>query len=535
MKMRMTSIALAMIVVLAGGTITGCNPGTSTSSSFDWPSDGPPGGGGNLVVAGTTELASLEPGEAGSAAHAIPVMRNVFQPLLNRNTKTSAIEPLLATKWTPTDDTNWHFTLRQGVTWHDGTPLNAKTAAASLTYIWNPKLTYSSNYVSGKARFYAIDDYTMGVELGQADPLFAARMTMLPLASPTQIAQSPGTLPTHPVGTGPYEFVSWAPGQNVKLKLYDKSWQAAPGMFDTVEWTFLQESQVRAQKVQTGEADIALGTTNDQCKASAQNGARCVGVISNGIRYLRIDEYHQTTLADLRIRQAIAYAIDRKAIAAAFITPETGVANNPGSQGMVGFTSDVDFPYDPQKAAELVKEAAADGADIKIPLSVKYRVDMFPNVADIAQTIVTNLKAAGLNAKVAAETEAVGLDQYRQTNQGKTIEDIPEDRGWLFLARTSSELFDFSQPASSILECDGKFSVYCEPGFTASLEAAKKLLGDERKSAMENLWKKYYAEQVPILPLTQQTDQYVISGRVQITPRADMFLPLAEARSSRQK
>ncbi|MFJ4029539.1 ABC transporter substrate-binding protein [Paenarthrobacter sp. NPDC089989] len=534
MKMHRIHVALATIALLAAGTITGCSTqSTQATTGFDWPSDGPPGGGGNIVIAGTTELASLEPNEAGAASHAVPVMRNVFQPLLNRNTKTSEIEPLLATEWKAIDETHWEFTLREGVTWHDGTPFNAETAAASLTYIWNPKLSYSSNYVSGEARFRPIDEKTLGVELGKPDPLFEARMTMLPLASPTQIAKSPNTLPTHPTGTGPYEFVSWAPGQNLKLKLYPSSWQAAPGMFDTVEWSFLQENQVRAQKVQTGEADIALGVTDDQCRTSAQDGAKCVEIVSNGIRYLRIDQYHQTTLADPRIRQAIAYAIDRDGIAKAFVTPNTRAANNPGAPAMAGFSNDVDFPYDPQKAANLVKEAAADGVNISTPLSIKYRVDMFPNVDDIAQTIATNLKAAGLNAKVAAETETEGLAQYRQTFEGKTIEDIPQDRGWLFLARTSSELFDLSQPAGTILECKGRFSVYCDADFERELNAAKKLTGEPRKTAMEALWKKYYTEEVPMLPLTQVTDEYVISDRVDITPRGDMFLPLAEARAKK--
>lgn len=536
MPRKVSAAAVVVALLLSAGTLTGCAPGDVTAGSADytWPTDAPPGGGGNLVIAGTTELASLEPSEAGAASHAIPVMRNVFQPLLNRNTETSEVEPLLATEWKVVDDTHWEFTLREGVTWHDGTPFNAETAAESLTYIWNPELTYASNFVDGDARFYAIDEHTLGVELGQFDPLFEARMTVLPLASPTQIAEAADTLPTTPIGTGPYEFVSWTPGQNVKLKLYPGSWEAAPGMFDTVEWSFLAENQVRAQKVQTGEADIALGITDEQCRASAQDGARCVGVVSNGVRYLRIDQYNQTTLADTRIRQAIAYAIDREGIATAFITSETGVANNPGPIAMTGFSDDTDFPYDPDKATELVKEAAADGIDVTLPLSVKYRLEMFPNVDDIAQTIVTNLNAVGLNAQVAAETEAEGLDQYRQTFDGETIEDIPQDRGWLFLARTSSELFDFSQPAGSILECDGKFAVYCNPEFETDLTAAKALIGDEREQAMTDLWAKYYSEEVPMLPLTQQTDQYVISPRVQITPRADMFLPLAEARAAHE-
>ncbi|SNT48493.1 ABC transporter substrate-binding protein [Rhodococcoides kyotonense] len=525
-------ITKILAATVAAAFLSSCQIAPSATQSFDWPSDGPPGGGGNIAIAGTTELTSLEPSEAGAASHAIPVMRNVFQPLLTRNTETSEIEPLLATEWRADDDRHWTFTLRDGVTWHDGTPFTAENAARSLTYIWDPELTYSSNYVDGAATFTALDDRTLKVELGQFDPLFEARMAVLPLASPTQIAERPESLATQPIGTGPYQFVSWNPGRDVRLELYPESWLAEPGMFDTVEWVFLQENQVRAQKVQTGEADIALGTSDQQCRTSAVDGATCIDVTSNGIRYLRIDQHHQTMLADPRIRQAIAYAIDRAGIATTFMTEQTEVADNPGPPAMSGYATDVGFEHDQDKASQLVEQAAGDGVDISIPLTVKYRVGMFPDVDDIAQTIVTNLNAVGLNAAVGAESETEGLDQYRQTFGGKTIEDIPQDRGWLFLARTSSELFDLSQPAGSILECDGRFSVYCNEDFETQLDAAKALTGQARTTALEQLWRTFYSEQVPMLPLIKVSDKYLLSPRVRITPRADMFLPLHEARAA---
>jgi peptide/nickel transport system substrate-binding protein len=534
LKLRKLVPAL-IVTALAMSACTGSPSNvdqTSLSGNYDWPSEGTPGGGGKIAIVGNDELEGLAPGEAGTAGHAFPVMRNVMQSLLNRNTTTNEIEPYLALSWKPVDNLTWEFELRQDVSWHDGTKLDANTAAASLTYIWNKEILYAGNFVSGPATFVPTGPYTLQMKLEQPDPQIPGRMTVLPLASPTQIAQAPGTLPEKPIGTGPYEFVSWTRGQDIKLKLYQGSWQAAPGMFDTVEWVFRKESAVRGQLVQTGEADIALGVTSDQCTASAQDGARCVAVATNSLRFLRIDQYNQTVLSDPRIRRAIAMGVDRPGIADAFIASDQTVLENPGPKGMLGFVdSGPGFKFDANAAKSLVAEAKAAGVNTALPLTVKYRIGMFPNIEEIAQTIVTNLNSIGLTAQIQAMADDKGLAEYRQNFQDNTLEKITPDRGWLWVAPTTNELLDFSQVGDTLLTCKGRFSVYCNKDFEAAYGQAKLLTGDERAKAFQALWTKYYASDVPLLPLAQPVNQFVISDRVKVTPRSDVFINLAEARA----
>lgn len=526
----MRVLKLSAALVIGAMALAGCSSGT-TVGQFDWPQTGTPGGGGNLTVVSNSELSSLEPGEAGTSGQAFPVLRNVLQGLLTRDTKTNEIKPLLATKWSAPDALHWVFDLRQDVTWHDGTPLTAESAAKSLTYIWNKKIPYAGNFVSDPVTFSATDKYTLSMTLTKPDTLVPAKMTVMPLASPTQIANAPETLPKHPIGTGPYKFVSWTPGTDVKLELNKNYFDLHPGMFDTVDWVFRSESQVRAQLVQTGEADIAMGVTPDQCQGATTNGARCTEVQTNGFRFLRPDQYNQTVLSDPRIRQAIAQGVDRSGIISAFISKDGKPLDNAGPVGMVGFNQDVQTEkYDPNAAKKLVAEAKAAGINTALPLTIKYRVGFFPNIDNMAQTVATNLNAIGLNAKVQAMTDAEGLAEYRQNFDGNTIEKIPADRGWIYLATTSNDLYDFSQPADTLLTCHGKFSVYCNAAFEAEYKKANLTVGDARQKAFADLWAKFYGKDLPFLPIAQPVNDFVISGRTRIQPRSDMFLPLTEAR-----
>lgn len=527
--------ALPVTLVVSALVLTGCAAGGSTSGGqFDWADEGTPGGGGNLTIVANPELDSLEPGESGTAGQSFPVMRNALQGLLTRDTETNEIIPLLATEWSAPDDLHWEFKLREGVTWHDGTPFNAETAAQSLTYIWSKDIPYAGNFVGDPVTFTAIDEYTLGMELTTPDSLIPAKMTIMPLASPTQIAESPDTLPTTPIGTGPYKFVSYTPGSDVKLELNTDYFDLHPGMFDTVDWVFRPEAAVRAQLVQTGEADVAFDVTPEQCQGATVDGASCLEVPSNGFRFLRPDFYNQTTLADPRIRQAIAIGVDRPGITSAFISTEGDILNNAGPVGMVGFSDDAEsYDYDQDAAKKLVADAKADGINTDLPLTIKYRTGFFPSIDEIAQTVATNLNEIGLNAKVEAMTDADGLAEYRQNFDGNTIEQIPADRGWIYLATTSNDLYDFSQPADTLLKCHGKFSVYCNDDFEAEYADASKLLGDERQDAFATLWDKYYADEVPFLPISQPVNDFVVSPRVQVQPQSNMFIDLTQARGAR--
>ena len=529
----MRFVKFTVALAAAALVLTACTPAAEDSSeggAFDWPEDGEPGGAGNLIIAGPgTELATIEPGEAGAAGHAAGVLRNVIQSLLTRDTETNEIAPLLATEWTAVDDLHWEFTLRDDVAWHDGTEFNAETAAAALTYMWNSEFPYSGNFVGGGATFSAVDDYTLEIALEEPDSLLPARMTMIPLPSPTQIAEAPETLTTNLIGTGPYKFVSWTPGSELDLELNADYFDAKPGMYDTVNWLFREESQVRAQLVQTGEANLALDTTPEQCAGAVTDTSECIEYTTTGFRFIRPDYHNQTVLSDPRIRQALAYAVDRAGISSAFISPSSSVADNPGPVGMVGFAEDVKtYEFDPDKAKELVEEAAADGVNVDLPLTIKYRTDFFPGIDDIAQTVVTNLNAVGLNAVVQAMPDAEGLAEYRQGVEPNSLDTIPEDRGWVWIATTSNDLFDFFQPGDTLLSCGGRFSVYCNEDFQEQYEAALPLVGQERQDAFADLWTEFYESEVPILPIGYAVNQLVASTDTQITPRADGFLPLHE-------
>jgi peptide/nickel transport system substrate-binding protein len=523
-RRTMAIVAVALTALLAAA----CSSSKADTSS------GGPGGGGNVTVVSYLEPANLDPGEAGTSSKINFVLRSVLQSLVDRDPATHQIVPLLALSWANPTPTTWQFQLRHGVTFQDGTPFNASTAAASLKYIWNPNIDGSGNYVTEAATFTAAGPYTLDVKLASPDPVFLSKMTQVPIASPTQIAKDPNSLADKAIGTGPYEFVSWTRGQDMKFKLYDKSWMAAPGMFDTITWVWQSTPSIQEQMIATGQADVAVSSgiayTAQECEAVKSAGGTCANTPSTQVNYLRLDEYNQTLLGNQDVRQAIAYAVDRAAINDAFYLG-VPVANNIVTKGGVGYsTTGPTYPYDPAKAKSLLAEASAAGVNLRAPITIYYETGNGDTQPDVAQEVAANLQAVGLKVKLDGVTATDRATEYFQNRGSSTYKDIPPNRAAIWVAGTGMELLDFSQ-ADLALTCTGSTSVYCDPAVDAAFTHANDLAGAARNTALVNLWNKLYTN-VALLPLNVQVNTTLYDNRVQsFTARPDGVIPFWQIRA----
>ena len=253
------------------------------------------------------------------------------------------------------------FKLRQGVKFHDGTDFNAAAAKANLDRVMNPenRLLRATQF-NRIAKVEAVNPQTLRVTLKEP---FAPFINSLAHASAAMI--SPAALQKwgnkdiafHPVGTGPFEFVEWKQTEAIVGKKFAGYWKKGYPKVDQISWKPVLENATRAAMVQTGEADFVYPLPYEQAANLKKNDKiEVVSTPSIIVRFLAMNVL-QKPYDNPKVRQAIAYAVNKEAIAkvafGGYAFPAQGIV----PQGIQYAVKMDPIPYNPQKARELLKEA----------------------------------------------------------------------------------------------------------------------------------------------------------------------------------
>ena len=489
------------------------------------------GGGGTLRIFTATEPTTLGYASGTSSLSDI-VMRSVYQTLVGRDPKTYALVPELALSWKQLNSTTWQFQLRKSVRWTDGTALNAKTAVVSLRYGWDPANPDTGSFTPETATFKAVGKYTVRMTTATPDPVVPVEMTMVPLASSHQITYAKSTLETTPIGTGPYKVVSRTPGQSVTLKVNPQSWLATNGMYDTIDWEFRADPQVRADAVQAGEADI----TNTLLRSQCIQLPRCIGSLNTSISLIRFDSYNMSMMADPRVRTAMAMAINRTQIAKA-IKDGAPVTNNVVAKGAIGFDPKAPkYPYDLTKAQALLAQAKAAGVNTDQPITVKYTPLQGPAQALVAQVVASDLKQLGFTKVSIVSVPLIQdflSDYFLNRDPHVLTRDMPKDRNFVYISGSGNELQDAALTLGLLVTCTGVQSVICDPKIDAMQKASLTAPTiAARDKALRAEWEYAFGNgKLAILPLTNGYIEWAFSKKVaDIAPTRNGILPLWLAR-----
>lgn len=280
----------------------------------------------------------------------------------------------LATEWTYSDDTlTWAFTLREGVTFHDGTPFNADAVVFNFErwmYTDNPyhfeEQTfeyYETMWGENIASVTAVDEYT--VEFVFVEPttvLPNLAMPMFAFASPTAIETYGVDYGTPDVGyvcTGPYEFVEWITSDHTTMELYPDYWGEVTGNIETIVVRPIVDPAARLAALQAGEIDGYFGAGPEDVEAAeADENLQVLRRDPVNCGYLAFN-YRVAELRDPLVREAVALAINREALVDAFFGGAGQVANQWLPPGMLGHDEDAlpGHEYNPTRAMELLAEA----------------------------------------------------------------------------------------------------------------------------------------------------------------------------------
>lgn len=386
---------LSVLVLLLQGCSTGSSGEKESSESKESASGDKSGG--NLVVVRLSDATGLDPHFITDIPSANVVHGKVYETLVAFD-KDRKIVPLLATEWNQVDDLTWDFTLREGVKFHDGTPFNAEAVKLTLERLLDPATGSPQKDKLGMISEVIVKDETH-VTLKLSEP-YAPLLSILAsnegsILSPKSITETPDQLATTPVGTGPFVFGSWKSGQQITLNKNNDYWGEKVKV-DSVEFKVVPEDATRLAMVESGEAHISDQvpvTEIDRIENSdSLNLFRTDGL---AVEYVGFNTT-QAPFDDVKVRQAVSYAVERQAIIDGVYNNIGTLANVAMSPKVFGYSKDVEaYPYDVNKAKSLLKEAGHEKG-IKATLLTSDRKERI----NMAEVIQSQLKGIGVEVEI---------------------------------------------------------------------------------------------------------------------------------------
>ncbi len=330
-----------------------------------------------LVVGVSSDIHTLDPGVSSDNydwRQIYPCYDRLVKYKVVNGEGSTEVEPQAAESWTVSDDGKvWTFTIRQGITFNDGTPLDAE----AVKFAFNRTLTIGkgpADNIGAIESMTVIDPYTLEIKLKNAYGPFLQTLATdgASIVNPSvmqhekdgDLAQA--WLAENTDGSGPFTLTEWTRGQRAVLEAKPDYWGGAPKI-DTAIVRFMSESADRRMALERGDIDIAENILVDQIPALEKNPDIVVKRFpSQLVEYVYIN-CQKPALSDKRVRQALNYAIDYQGIID-YVLQGNGVQmRGPIPKGMWGHKEDLfQYSLNVEKAKELLKEAGAEGLSLTL-------------------------------------------------------------------------------------------------------------------------------------------------------------------------
>lgn len=494
-RLKRRSVAAAALAGLTAFA-SGCTVANSGGGPYD-PN--------TLRIVLSQEPPTLEPCEGSLTSTGIVVRSNITEPLLERDSTTGDLQPLLATAWEQTAPTEWTFRLRDGVTFSDGAPFTSEDAAFSIDRAVNSDLNCNvDGYVFGdeKLSLQTPDANTVVVGTTEPDPILPLRISFIEIVPRTT---STTEKVREPIGTGPYAIADWEYGQKLTLARNATYWGEAPA-FARAEYQWRSEGSVRAAMITNDEADIATGL-------GPEDGAGDLGVPfqNNETTALRM-QATEPPLDDIRVRQAINYAVNRTGIVKALFRDLGQPAAQLIPSGVVGYNDQLQiWPHDLDKAKALIAEAKADGVPVDTQIRLIGRTAQFPKISETIEVLQSEFAEIGLNVKIEMMDTSAQLEYQ--------LRPFPANTGpYLLMIMHGNQAGDAAFTLDQYMLSDGPQAAYGTPEFDAKIRAAEALTGEQRQDAFAKLFAEEPEEIMQMAYIAHMKGILGKSARVDYTP-----------------
>jgi len=315
-----------------------------------------------IIVAQYADAVSLDPQDTNDNI-SYGSEKCMFEGLVGFNDKME-MQPQLAESWEASDDaTEFTFYLRQGVTFHDGTPFNAEAVKYSFERVINPDngLKRYSLY-SIISEIEVLDEFTVKFTTGE--PFGAMLATFAhpagAIISPTAAEQYTDIreFGKHPVGTGPFQFVEWVPGDHITMEKYPDYWDAEnAAQVDRIIVKPVPEAGTRIAMLQAGDAHFINTLPASQAEIIKGSDDASVAENESIYSYWVALNTQKEPFDNKLVRQALNHAVDKEVIIDAVLRGYGILSDSPLARRVWGYKSIMSYEYDPEKAKQLLAEA----------------------------------------------------------------------------------------------------------------------------------------------------------------------------------
>ncbi|WP_100229614.1 ABC transporter substrate-binding protein [Winslowiella toletana] len=362
-----------------------------------------------LLIGQVAEPQSLDP-QVATAANDSRILVNVYDGLVRNGAGKLDIEPALATSWQISPDgLTYRFQLRENVRFQDGTPFNADAAKFTFQRMLDQQNPWHNTGPFPLSFFFSSiksidtpDEHTLVFHLKEP---FAPLLSNL--ATPTGLIVSPAAVKKygkdfgrHPVGTGAFQFAEWQASQRVVVTANSAYWDGKPAV-NTVVFRPITDGNTRVAEMLSGGIDAMVEVPPDTVKLFAKKSKRFRLYETTGphVWYVMLNT-RVPPFNDLRVRQAVNYAVNKQSLVDNILQGSAGVADGPIPAAFHWATSQevTAYPYDPAKARQLLKAAGAEGATLTFYVTEGGSGMLDP--VPMATAIQADLKAVGLNVNI---------------------------------------------------------------------------------------------------------------------------------------
>ncbi len=468
-------------------------------------------------LARQTPVLSLDPTE--SEPRTLSALANVFEPLVAYDRDLNLV-PALATRWETPDETTWVFSLRRGVTFHDGSSLDAPVVVAALERARLSRESSVPGTLWAVSHVEATDGHSIRIRTRVPDALLLHELTLVLVARGTSRAE----IEARPVGTGPYRVAGWSRGGALDLEAWDDYWGPFP-VLRKVRIDALPSAEDGAAALARGDAEVAE-IPPSASRAAPPVGARFVSSPGLTTFYLWMNgpktiEGRPNPFADVRVRRAAARAIDRTRLARTATGTEATAAPQLVPPTVFGHVpSMTSLPHDLAAARALLQSA---GYDLPVEAVLSYRAVGSDDPA--AKALKEMLDAAGFRVTL----RPVAWDQVQAELRGGRLSlffggwvfDGPDAGGFLrdcIRSRGPNGLTGYFNPGYVNPEVDrlvdSSYGAFVRTSRHSLLEEAMRIANED----------------APLVPLFHRPDAWAVTNRLEWEPRPDGKIAAAEMR-----
>lgn len=481
--------------------------------------------GGSLIYARGADSVGLDPinitdGESIRVTHAI------FETLFEYDQHLQLQPKLAASYHTSEDGLTWTLELKEGIKFHDGTDFNADAVVFNFERWMDPE----NEYHIGDFPYYpflyggfkgdenhkidhvkAVDPHTVEIKLNEKIAPFLSYLAipMFGIASPAAIEQYNERFFENPVGTGPFVFDSWTRNDKIVVKANKNYYVKNEPQLSQLIFTVVPDNSARFNVLLSGEADIIDGMNPDDARNIEQDSRLQLVKRPSFNAGFAVFNTEKAPFDQVKVRQAVNYAVDKQSIVDGFFSGFAEAAKNPMPPALWGYNDKIkDYAYDPEQAKNLLAEAGyPNGFETEIWTMSNPR-PYLPQPMKTAEAIQANLAEIGITAKIVTYEWATYLEK---TGNGEHPIAL---YGWTgVMADPDNFLYPNLSSTNKKAPASNK-AFYDNEQFQQLIEQARTTYDQEERAKLYEQAQEIFHEDAPWIPLAHTTPPIGIANYV---------------------